>query len=129
MPQSGEFEGIPQCYGMSGMLPRMDSLTSEQMTPLDAERLAKGVRQVQASILSRLGDFHLFLVNPPERPAIKTTVGIISKPLGSARLDVAHLITALLSTNNPEINTKICELGTLPALFVSSVYFCDFYTM
>ncbi|RWS31098.1 serine/threonine-protein phosphatase 6 regulatory subunit 3-like protein [Leptotrombidium deliense] len=95
---------------------RMDLTGSDQMTALDAERLSRCVQQVHAAIIPRLSDFHIILLNPPERPAIHTTVGVIEKPLGATRLEVVHLIRALLSSNNPGINQKICELKTVPVL-------------
>jgi len=112
---------MPQCYAQQ-MVGRNEMIGSEQITSLDTERLAKGVRQVQAAILPRLEDFTSLLVNPPQRDPIKTTVGIINKPLGATRLEVAHLITALLSSNNIEIMERLSELNTLPILIVSNLF-------
>ncbi len=115
--QTSEFDGMPQCYAQQ--IIGRDMMSSENITSLDTERLAKGVRQVQAAIVPRLQDFTYLLLNPPHRDPIRTTVGIINKPLGATRLEVAHLFTALLSTNNLEIMEKLSELNTLSVLIVS----------
>lgn len=116
--QAAEFEGMPQCY-VQPMLPRADLFGPEQMTQLDAERLSKGVSQVQAAIIPKWKDFHSLLLNPLQRASIKTTVGEIAVPLGAMRLEIAHLITALLSSNNSAIADKLAELETIPILVVS----------
>ncbi|XP_015794215.2 serine/threonine-protein phosphatase 6 regulatory subunit 2-like [Tetranychus urticae] len=83
------------------------------MTPLDIERLTKSVRQVHAAIVPRLGDFHSLLTNPPEKSPVRTTIGLIEKPFGATRVEVVHLIRALLSSNNPTINRKLTTLKTI----------------
>jgi serine/threonine-protein phosphatase 6 regulatory subunit 3 len=120
---------MPQCYAQQ-MIVRNEGMGSENITSLDTERLAKGVRQVQAAIVPRLQDFTYLLLNPPHREPIRTTVGIIDKPLGATRLEVAHLFTALLSTNNLEIVEKLSELETLTILIVSvfvrfNIFWCN----
>jgi serine/threonine-protein phosphatase 6 regulatory subunit 3 len=94
-------------------------MPAEPVSPLDAERLTKGVLQVQSAIVPRLSDFNSILLEPPQRPPIHTSAGLINKPLGATRLEVVHLIRALLSSNNPELNVKLVELKTVPILIVS----------
>lgn len=121
MNESGgnsDFEGMPRCLSDQQVFNKLE-VASEPVSSLDAERLAKCVRQVHAAIIHRLSDFHEILFNPPPKEMIETTVGKIL-PLGSCRLEVAHLIRALVSSNNPEINSKLVELKTLPLLIVSS---------
>jgi serine/threonine-protein phosphatase 6 regulatory subunit 2 len=96
-----------------------EMIDSNVMTVLDVERLKKGVQKVHAAIIPRLEDFHSILLNPPSKPSIQTTFGTISQPFGITRLEVVHLIQALLSSNNPQINRKIEELKILPVLIVS----------
>ncbi|CAG2100730.1 unnamed protein product, partial [Medioppia subpectinata] len=106
-------------YGVSygqQMGNRTDINGCEQITALDTERLTKCIRQVEAAILPRLDDFSSLLDNPPPQQPIRTTVGLIEKPLGVTRLEVAHLITALLNTNNQEISDKLLQMNTLPLL-------------
>ena len=113
--QNSEFEGMPQCYGQ-----QMQNLNGcQQPTPLDTERLTQCIRQVEAAILPRLHEFSSLLENPPQQQPIITTVGVIEKPLGATRLEVAHLITALLNTNNQQISDKLLQMNTLPLLVVS----------
>lgn len=114
---TSDFEGIPQCVANS-MFGR-ESCVAEQVSPLDAERLSKGVIKVHSAIVPRLGDFHSVLLDPPLKPAVNSTVGLISKPLGASRLEVVHLIRALLTSNNPEVNNKLIEIKTIPVLVVS----------
>ncbi|XP_054159385.1 serine/threonine-protein phosphatase 6 regulatory subunit 3-like [Oppia nitens] len=110
---SAEFEGMPQCFSQQ-MANRVDGCG--QPTALDTERLAKSIRQVEAAILPRLEAFSDLLENPPKQQPIQTTVGLIEKPLGAIRLEVAHLITALLSTNDESIREKLAQMNTLPIL-------------
>uniref|UniRef100_T1K5T3 Uncharacterized protein n=1 Tax=Tetranychus urticae TaxID=32264 RepID=T1K5T3_TETUR len=86
------------------------------MTPLDIKRLTKNVRQVHAAIVPRLEDFNSLLTNPSEKSPVRTTIGLIEKPFGATRVEVVHLIRALLSSNNPTINRKLTTLKTLPVL-------------
>ena len=115
--QSAEFEAMPQCYTQQ-TVSADEGIGSEQINPLDSERLAKSVRQVQEAILPRLEDFSTLLEKPPKREPIRTTIGLIESPLGATRLEVAHLITALLSSNNSEISDKLAKMNTLPILIV-----------
>ncbi|RWS09305.1 Serine/threonine-protein phosphatase 6 regulatory subunit 3-like protein [Dinothrombium tinctorium] len=116
--QNNDFEGIPTnlCIASNPMFTRMDLSVPDQMTALDAERLSRGVRKAHAAIIPRLKDFHSVLLNPPLRSPIHTTIGVIEKPLGATRLEVVHLIRALLSSNNPEVNQKLSELKTVHVL-------------
>jgi hypothetical protein len=108
-----EFEGMPQpLFGKSE--------PPDQVSALDASRLAKCVCQVHEAVTSKLPLFCAVLVDPPPQAAILTTVGIIEKPLGAARLEVAHFIRALLSSNNPAINQSLLDSHTVILLVVST---------
>ncbi|XP_054709616.1 serine/threonine-protein phosphatase 6 regulatory subunit 3-like [Uloborus diversus] len=89
---------------------------TEQMTILDAERLSHGVNNVLKAVIPRLDDFHNLLLNPPLKPAITLTIGRLDPPLGLCRLEVAHLLTALLSTNDHNVNAKLASLDTMKVL-------------
>lgn len=115
---NADFEGMPQCLSDQQIFNKLEVAT-EPVSSLDAERLSKCVRQVHAAVIHRLSDFHSILMNPPPKEPIETTVGQIV-PLGACRLEVAHLIRALVSSNNPEINSKLVELKTFPLLIVST---------
>lgn len=111
-----DFEGIPQIltqplFGKSE--------PPDQVSPLDASRLAKCVCQVHEAVTSRLHLFCDVLVNPPPKPSIRTTVGVMDRPLGAARLEVVHFIRALLSSNNPAINQSLLDSRTVTLLVVS----------
>lgn len=114
---TSDFDGIPQC--IANPMFEKDATSTDQVSPLDAERLTKGVLRVQSAIVPRLGDFHAILLDPPPKPAIETTAGIIKTPLGATRLEIVHLIRALLSSNNPEVNEMLIKLKTIPVLVVS----------
>ncbi|KFM73186.1 Serine/threonine-protein phosphatase 6 regulatory subunit 3, partial [Stegodyphus mimosarum] len=104
-------DNAPVCF-----LTLSRSNEAEQMTALDAERLSHGVNNVLAAIISYLENFHNLLLKPPVKPAITLTIGCLDPPLGYCRLEVAHLLTALLSTNNHEVNMKLAELKTINVL-------------
>lgn len=62
---------------------------------------------------------HDLLMNPPEKPAIRGTAGLLDPPLGSTRLNIAKFLAVLLSTNNMTVNEELKKLNTVDALLVS----------
>ena len=108
---------MPECYAPQNINTN-EMISCEQTTSLDNERLNKCVKQVQEAILPRLEDFSSLLEDPPHKDPILTTIGLIEKPCGATRLEVAHLFTALLSSNNVQINDKLAQMNTLPILIV-----------
>ncbi|KAL3242177.1 hypothetical protein MRX96_047799 [Rhipicephalus microplus] len=89
---------------------------AEQMTALDVERLRAGVDKVLAAVLPRLGDFLKLLTDPPQKSGWTTTFGVLDPPLGQTRLEVCHLVNALVNSNNDDVNKKLAELGALPTI-------------
>ncbi|ELU00356.1 hypothetical protein CAPTEDRAFT_184298 [Capitella teleta] len=90
----------------------------EQMTSLDAERLAQGVSNTLLALTPRLKDFHQLLIEPPKqnyRP-MPTTLGHLDVPLGNTRLQVARLISSLLLTNTPSVNVQLAQLNCMGVL-------------
>lgn len=92
------------------------SENAEQMTALDVERLRAGVNRVLAAVLPRLADFLRLLTDPPQKPSWTTTFGVLDPPLGQTRLEVCHLVNALINSNNDEVNKRLAELGALPII-------------
>ncbi|KAH8032317.1 hypothetical protein HPB51_024094 [Rhipicephalus microplus] len=92
------------------------SENAEQMTALDVERLRAGVDKVLAAVLPRLGDFLKLLTDPPQKSGWTTTFGVLDPPLGQTRLEVCHLVNALVNSNNDDVNKKLAELGALPTI-------------
>ncbi|XP_071942645.1 serine/threonine-protein phosphatase 6 regulatory subunit 3-like isoform X2 [Antedon mediterranea] len=88
----------------------------EQMTQLDAERLAKGISGVLKGLLPKLCQIHDILVDPPKHPPMPTTTGQLDPPFGNSRLQVSKLIASLLVTNSPLINSELSRLGTMKVL-------------
>ncbi|XP_072017770.1 serine/threonine-protein phosphatase 6 regulatory subunit 3-A-like isoform X3 [Amphiura filiformis] len=88
----------------------------EQMTALDAERLARGVSGTLKAVVPKLADLHQLLTEPPKLPAMPTTVGKLEPPFGGTRLQVAKLVAALLVTNSEDINAELARLGTIKSL-------------
>ena len=111
-----EFESIPQCMAVDQPVfnnssgSGIKSGTEAEVSALDMERLSKSVKQVHSAVVKRLDDFHSILLNPPFKPQIMTSVGLLPVPLGSTRLEVIHLIRALVQSNNPEINLKLYQV-------------------
>lgn len=126
-PDATDFEGIPQNIVQQQLQQpvfggNQDCIIGSGVSALDASRLAQSVCQVHAAVLPRLSLFHDFLsTEPPIRP-IPSTIGLIQRPLGSARIEVVHFIRALLSSNNPSINRALSLHKTLSVLVVST--FC-----
>lgn len=117
--ESPDFEGVPQ---MANSLFKQSDVSNDLISPLDAARLAQSVSVVHATVAPRLGDFLSILTNPPAKEAIRTAVGLIEVPLGATRLEVAHLIRALISGNNGEINKKLRQEKAFSILLVSIVF-------
>lgn len=62
-----------------------------------------------------------------QKPAVKTTVGLLECPLGNTRLHVAKLLSALLATENLKIHECLENLGTFQTLLVRSKYEYAFF--
>lgn len=92
------------------------SENAEQMTALDVERLRAGVNRVLAAVLPHLADFLKLLTDPPKKLCWTTTFGVLDPPLGQTRLEVCHLVNALINSNNEDVNRKLAELGALPII-------------
>lgn len=105
-------EGAPHCF--ASLFFRNDG--PDQMTSLDAERLEQGVENVMTALTPHLNNFHQLLIVPPPKSAITTTAGTLDPPVGFTRLEVAHLLTALLSTNTHSVNLQLVKLGTIGVL-------------
>ncbi|KAK7896864.1 hypothetical protein WMY93_022189 [Mugilogobius chulae] len=75
---------------------------------------------VSSSILNaiepHLKDFQQILLDPPQKSAILTTVGVLERPLGNARLHVARLVASLLQTSCPSVCQELCRLNTINLL-------------
>lgn len=77
-------------------------------------------------IISRIVYFILHFKNHQisvaQKPAVKTTIGLLDCPLGNTRLHVAKLLSALLSTENLKIHESLANLGTFQTLLVRLHY-------
>ncbi|XP_026283493.1 serine/threonine-protein phosphatase 6 regulatory subunit 3 isoform X1 [Frankliniella occidentalis] len=91
-------------------------VTQEEEIPPPSPPVPPVVHTTIAAILPRLKDFHALLLNPPQKPPVKTTVGTLDPPLGNTRLQVARLVAALIAVNNPAINQELANLGTIEVL-------------
>ncbi|XP_018400656.1 PREDICTED: serine/threonine-protein phosphatase 6 regulatory subunit 3 isoform X2 [Cyphomyrmex costatus] len=72
--------------------------------------------KISNAILPYLEHLHKLLLEPPYKPAVKTTVGLLECPLGNTRLHVAKLLSALLATENLKIHESLENLGTFQTL-------------
>ncbi|XP_008553758.1 serine/threonine-protein phosphatase 6 regulatory subunit 3 isoform X1 [Microplitis demolitor] len=72
--------------------------------------------KIQNATLPYLEKLQQLLLNPPSKPGVKTTVGLLEIPLGNTRLHIAKLLTALLSSENIKVFRKLAELGTFQTL-------------
>ncbi|CAL9683288.1 unnamed protein product [Knipowitschia caucasica] len=75
---------------------------------------------VSSSILNaiepHLRDFQQILLHPPQKSAILTTVGVLERPLGNARLHVVRLVASLLQTSCQSVCQELCNLDVLNLL-------------
>ncbi|XP_011697032.1 PREDICTED: serine/threonine-protein phosphatase 6 regulatory subunit 3 isoform X4 [Wasmannia auropunctata] len=72
--------------------------------------------KISNATLPYLEHLHKLLLDPPDKPAVKTTVGLLECPLGNTRLHVAKLLSALLATENLKIHESLENLGTFQTL-------------
>jgi len=98
---------------------------SEQLTQLDAERLAHGVSNVLLALQPRLKEVLdlLRLDPPPSSPAgldlYQATSACNQRPskaLGQARLSIVKLFKSLIDTNTYTINATLAQIRTLEVL-------------
>jgi len=98
---------------------------TEQLTQLDAERLAHGVSNVLLALQPRLKEILdlLRLDPPPSSPAgldlYQATSACNQRPskaLGQARLSIVKLFKSLIDTNTYTINATIAQIRTLDVL-------------
>ncbi|XP_017892342.1 serine/threonine-protein phosphatase 6 regulatory subunit 3 isoform X2 [Ceratina calcarata] len=59
---------------------------------------------------------HRLLTDPPYKPPVKTTLGVLECPVGITRLHVAKLFVTLMATDNEKIYETLVELGTFQTL-------------
>lgn len=88
----------------------------ERKVVTDGPMVELAIGEAQEAIEKYLINFHELLLNPPKQEPIKTTFGIIQKPLGYIRLEVVNLIRALISTNSPIVIKKLVELETMKVI-------------
>lgn len=88
----------------------------EKKTITDAPLVTKAIGEAQEALEKYLIHFHELLLNPPKQEPIKTTFGIIQRPLGYIRLEVVNLIRALISTNSAIVIKKLVELKTMKVI-------------
>ncbi|KAJ8666865.1 hypothetical protein QAD02_008527 [Eretmocerus hayati] len=63
-------------------------------------------------IASYLSKFNNLLLNPPEKPSVRTTAGFLEKPFGHSRLYILRLYVSLLSTGNKKVLRDFAESDT-----------------
>ncbi|XP_053971363.1 serine/threonine-protein phosphatase 6 regulatory subunit 3 [Hylaeus anthracinus] len=72
--------------------------------------------KISNATLPYLERLHKLLLDPPYKPPIKQTVGVLECPLGNTRIHVAKLFTALMTVENVKIYETLVELGTFQTL-------------
>ncbi|XP_075773720.1 LOW QUALITY PROTEIN: serine/threonine-protein phosphatase 6 regulatory subunit 1 [Pelodiscus sinensis] len=60
-----------------------------------------------------LRDFHQLLSDPPKRPALQTTWGVLDPPLGNTRLQAVKLLAASLGAGDAGLQDELLELDAL----------------
>ena len=68
------------------------------------------------SLIPRLPQITSVLINPPYKPPVHTTCGVLKVPLGKTRLSLAKLVSALLSINHAPLNPALSQANTVTVL-------------
>jgi len=92
--------------------------TEQDQTPnqADIDRQQQVLQSTVECILPRLPQITSLLINPPYKPPVHTTCGVLKVPLGKTRLSLARLFSALLSTNVPPLNAAFAQANTSTVL-------------
>lgn len=69
--------------------------------------------QIEEGIDEYLIKLHDILKNPPEQDSIKTTFGIIERPLGYLRFEIVMFIKALIKTKSVKLMSRLIELNII----------------
>ncbi|KOX78430.1 Serine/threonine-protein phosphatase 6 regulatory subunit 3 [Melipona quadrifasciata] len=72
--------------------------------------------KISNATLPYLEQLHKLLLDPPYKPPVKTTTGVLECPVGITRLHVAKLFTTLMATENVKVYEALIELGTFQTL-------------
>ncbi|UXI16309.1 hypothetical protein NH340_JMT02252 [Sarcoptes scabiei] len=88
--------------------PNLCSPTNEQN-----EHIAKCVENVVNALDGHLEEFIRILLDDTKYRPLRSTAGIIQKPLGLIRLEIVHLFVALFATSNLHIMRKCYDLKVL----------------
>ncbi|XP_012342045.1 serine/threonine-protein phosphatase 6 regulatory subunit 3 isoform X1 [Apis florea] len=72
--------------------------------------------KISTATLPYLEQLHKLLLDPPYKPPVKTTTGVLECPFGFTRLLVTKLFATLMATENVKIYEALVELGTFQTL-------------
>ncbi|XP_039365896.1 serine/threonine-protein phosphatase 6 regulatory subunit 1 isoform X3 [Mauremys reevesii] len=72
-----------------------------------------------------LRDFHQLLIDPPKRPALQMTWGLLDPPLGNTRLQVVKLLGSSLGAGDAGLQEELLGLDALNTML--DLYFTDTY--
>lgn len=115
-----------QCIKISNAtLPYLEHLHKLLLDPPYVRAASKSFLKIKVlpSVIFYFILFHNIFI---QKPAVKTTVGLLECPLGNTRLHVAKLLSALLATENLKIHESLENLGTFQTLLVRSRYMSIF---
>eukprot|EP00090_Calanus_glacialis_P000849 TRINITY_DN1059_c0_g1_i2.p1 TRINITY_DN1059_c0_g1~~TRINITY_DN1059_c0_g1_i2.p1 ORF type:complete len:1001 (-),score=360.21 TRINITY_DN1059_c0_g1_i2:284-3286(-) len=92
--------------------------TEQDQTPnqADIDRQQAVLQTTVECLIPRLPQITALLINPPYKPPVHTTCGVLNVPLGRTRLSLAKLVSALLSTNHPPLNSALAQANTATVL-------------
>ncbi|XP_014665056.1 PREDICTED: serine/threonine-protein phosphatase 6 regulatory subunit 3-like isoform X2 [Priapulus caudatus] len=120
---SGSITELTLVHGISVFLAIFDtskpnSADVEQEAALQ-EKFESTVADITGAVealIPRLHNLHNVLEEPPALMPMITTIGTLDPPFGSARLQVAKLVSAIIEINEPRIDAELARLGTLDVL-------------
>lgn len=82
----------------------------------DIDRQQEVMERTVECIIPRLLEIQEVLSQPPAKPPVHTTAGILDPPLGASRLAVCKLVASLLATQLAGVNPALAATDTLNLL-------------
>ena len=84
--------------------------------PANKDKMLAEFHKVVDCVIPYLPQITYLLINPPHKPPVPTTMGVLKVPLGRVRLSLAKLVSTLLSTNHGPLNSALVKADTLTVL-------------
>lgn len=88
----------------------------EKLAMLSSESISENLQILEEELEDYLIRLHDILKNPPKQEPIKTTFGVIERPLGYLRFEIVNFIKALIGTKSLKLMTRLVELDIIQVI-------------